>query len=85
MTMTLSVPEQLWKIGPPRLDDFCLVSAAFYEQDIMSTLLSGRFVLIWPTRSTLEPSLSLRWKGTRGRSMLLPIWHGLLTMSGKRC
>ena len=50
VTMTLSVPEQLWEIGPPRSDDLSLVSAACYEQDIMSTLLLGRFVLIWPTR-----------------------------------
>ena len=40
--ITLSVPALLWKTGFPRLDDYCLVIfAAFYEQDIMSTLLTG--------------------------------------------
>ena len=38
--MTLSVPALLWKTGFPRFNDYCLVIfAAFYEQDIMSTVL----------------------------------------------
>ena len=41
---------QLCEIGPPRSDDISIVSAACYEQDILSTLLLGCSVSIWPTQ-----------------------------------